>query len=104
MAREMIEPSGALDSVVKENIRPMSVVLLAIMEDLLGGQADERTKRLCGMSVVSQVLFYHHCRPAVMRVFPELKFDESTIETLADHITAFSLAGIKELAKKNRRK
>jgi AcrR family transcriptional regulator len=104
MAREMIEPSGALDSVVKENIRPMSVVLLAIMEDLLGRKADERTKRLCAMSVVSQVLFYHHCRPAVTRMFPELKFDAATIEYVAEHITAFSLAGIKQIAKKGGKK
>ena len=101
MAREMIEPTGALDAIVKENIQPMALVLNSIVGDLLGPEADEPTRQLCAMSVVSQVLFYHHCRPVVARLFPGLKFDETAIEKLTGHITRFSLAGIKELARKS---
>lgn len=100
MAREMIEPTGALDEIVKENIRPMSQVLIVIVGDLLGRKADEETRRLCAMSVVSQVLFYHHCRPVVTRMFPDLKFNTAAIENLTAHITRFSLAAIHEMAKK----
>lgn len=100
MAREMIEPTGALDAIVKEGIRPMSGALMAIVGDLLGRKADEKTRRLCAMSVVSQVLFYHHCRPVVVRIFPEMKFDEKSVEELAEHITAFSLAAIRNLKSK----
>jgi TetR/AcrR family transcriptional regulator, regulator of cefoperazone and chloramphenicol sensitivity len=100
MAREMIEPTGALDGIVKDDIRPMSVVMMAIVGDLIGRKASEKTKRLCAMSVVSQVLFYHHCRPVVLRLFPETKFDDATIATLTDHITSFSLAALKQTAKK----
>jgi len=97
MAREMIEPTGALDGIVKDDIRPMSVVLMSIMGDLLGKKADDKTKRLCAMSIVSQVLFYHHCRPVVVRLFPDTKFDEATIAALADHITNFSLAALQQI-------
>jgi hypothetical protein len=103
MAREMIEPTGALDVIVKENIRPMSEVLMSIMADLLGPRASMETRRLCSVSVVSQVLFYHHCRPVVVRVFPDLKFDADGIAELADHITNFSVAAIKAAAKKSRK-
>jgi AcrR family transcriptional regulator len=103
MAREMIEPTGALDTIVKEGIRPMSEVLTSILGELMGPKADEKTKRLCAMSVVSQVLFYHHCRPVVARMFPDMKFNEQSVEKLAEHITTFSLAAIKELAKKGRK-
>lgn len=99
MAREMIEPTGALDAIVRDNIRPMAVVLQAIVVDLLGRKTDEKVVQLCATSVVSQVLFYHHCRPAVTRLFPGLKFDEAGIERLAAHITRFSLAGIRDLGK-----
>jgi len=99
MAREMIEPTGALDAIVKEEIRPMSVVLLSIVGDLLGPKANEQTKHLCATSVVSQVMFYHHCRPVVMLLFPEMKFDEAAIEHLTAHITRFSLAAIKQIAR-----
>ena len=99
MAREMIEPTGALDKLIHEHIRPMSGILMSIVGELLGPGADGQIVHLCGMSVVSQVLFYHHCRPVVSRLFPETRFDPAQIERLADHITRFSLAGIKQTAK-----
>ncbi len=100
MAREMVEPSAALDPMVKEHIRPLSDLLMSIVGDLLGGKADPQTIRLCAMSVVSQVVFYHHCRPVLSRLFPSVKFDPASIDHLADHITRFSLAGIKSAAGK----
>ncbi|MDB6121181.1 MAG: transcriptional regulator, TetR family [Pedosphaera sp.] len=99
MAREMVEPTGALDAIVKEDVGPMAAVLTSIVGDLLGSSADADKKRLCGMSVVSQVLFYHHCRPVVTRLFPTMKFDAAGIEQLAEHITQFSLAAFKEISK-----
>jgi len=103
MAREMIEPTSALDIVVREGIRSMSTVLLSIMNELLGPRVSDETKRLCAMSVVSQVLFYKHCRPVVTRMFPEMKFDAAALEQLTVHVTRFSLAAIKSFTKKKPR-
>ena len=102
MAREMMEPTGALDAIVREDIRPMSALLTSIVSELLGAGADDTTKRLCANSVVSQALFYHHCRPVVVRLHPDLKFDRTGIERLTEHITQFSLAAIKNLAREPR--
>ena len=102
MAREMMEPTGALDAIVREDIRPMSSLLVSIVSELLGAGADDATKRLCANSVVSQALFYHHCRPVVVRLHPDLKFDRAGIERLTEHITRFSLAAITNLATKPR--
>ena len=88
--------------IVREDIRPMSALLVSIVSELLGAGADEATKRLCANSVVSQALFYHHCRPVVVRLHPDLKFDRAGIERLTEHITRFSLAAIKNLAVKPR--
>ena len=103
MAREMVEPTSALDVIVKEGMRSMASVLLSIMNDLLGCRVNDETKRLCAMSVVSQVLFYKHCGPVVTRMFPDMKFDEAALEQLSEHVTRFSLAAIKNLAKKTAR-
>ncbi|MDB6066590.1 MAG: transcriptional regulator, TetR family [Pedosphaera sp.] len=103
MAREMIEPTSALDAIVEEEMRPMSVVLTSIMGDLMGGKADQEKRRLCALSVVSQVLFYHHCRPVVTRMFPDMKFNEAGIERLTEHITQFSLAAIKAMTKTSKK-
>lgn len=98
MAREMIEPTAALDALVREQIRPIARELSGIVRELLGRGADEELVRLSGMSVVSQCLFYHHCRPVITRLYPRQKYDEADIDLLAAHITKFSLASLRRLA------
>jgi AcrR family transcriptional regulator len=98
MVREMTEPSAALDEIVDEDLRPMATTLLAIIRDLLGPGAKEETVRRCAMGVASQVIFYHHCRHVISRLFPDMQLDESVIEKTAEHVTRFSLAALKEFA------
>lgn len=98
MAREMIEPTRALDILVKERLRPMAGQLMRIVRELLGPDASEEQVRLCSCSIVSQCVFYHHCRRAICRLFPEQQFEPQDLERLADHITGFSLAALKHVA------
>jgi AcrR family transcriptional regulator len=98
MSREMIEPSGALDSLVEERIRPMVEQLWKIVAEILDCPVNDERVRLCSLSVVSQCVFYNHCRPVVQRLFPDkLPQDAESIEHLADHVTKFSLAAMKHL-------
>ena len=99
MAREMVEPSAALDEIVREDLTPMAAALISIVHDLLGTRATKEDVRRCAMSVVGQVVFYNHCRPAIRRLFPDSKFEEADIERIAGHITRFSLSAIKELSR-----
>jgi AcrR family transcriptional regulator len=98
MAREMVEPTAALDRLVAEAIRPQAELLRGIITDLLQGRAGAETTRLCGLSVVGQILFYCHCQPVLTRLFPGAKFDDGELDRLTAHITAFSLAAIHGLA------
>jgi AcrR family transcriptional regulator len=98
MSREMIEPTAALDSLVEERMRPMVAQLWKIVAEILDCPVNDERVRLCSLSVVSQGVFYNHCRPVVSRLFPDkLPHDEESIERLADHITKFSLAAMKHL-------
>lgn len=98
MLREMIEPTAALDSIVEERVRPMAAQLWQIVSEILGCPLNDERVRLCGFSVVSQCVFYHHCRPIVSRLFPDkLPQDTANIKRLAEHITKFSLAAMKHL-------
>ena len=102
LLREMIEPTAALDSLVEERMRPMADQLRAIVAELLGCRQNDERARLCGMSVVSQCVFYHHCRHVMSRLFPkQLPQGAADIERLADHITRFSLAAMKHLPATN---
>ena len=99
MLREMIEPTSALDSLVEERIRPMAGELWKIVAELMDGDPQDERVRLCAFSVVSQCVFYHHCRPVMSRLFPGQKPPEpEDIKRLADHIAGFSLAAIRGLS------
>jgi AcrR family transcriptional regulator len=97
MAKEMIDPSNALDVMVAERIGPMATQLRAIICDLLARDTDDETVWLAGFSIVSQCLFYNHCRSVVSRLRPRQPLDARAVERLTDHITRFSLAGLKTL-------
>ncbi|MGA2245001.1 MAG: CerR family C-terminal domain-containing protein [Verrucomicrobiota bacterium] len=100
MSREMIEPTAALDSLVEERMRPMAGQLWQIVAGILHCPLNDERVRLYAFSVVSQCVFYHHCRPVVSRLFPDQPaMDQAGIERLADHITRFSLAAMKHLPK-----
>ncbi len=94
MAREMVEPTRALDALVKEEIRPLSDTLQGIIRELLGRSATQEHVRLCGLSVVGQCLFHHHCRPVLARLHPKMQPGPQAVQALAGHITRFSLAAL----------
>jgi TetR/AcrR family transcriptional regulator, regulator of cefoperazone and chloramphenicol sensitivity len=97
MSREMIEPTEALDSLLAERIRPMANLLRGLVAEILGCPMNEERVRLCCFSIVSQCVFFHHCRTMISRLFPEQRLDVAAVEQLADHITRFSLAAMKHL-------
>ena len=95
MFREMIEPTRALDRVVAEFIRPAADELGGIVRELLGPGFSERERQLAGLSIVSQILNYKHCRPVIERLFPDLPLDAAQVGPLTRHITDFSLAALR---------
>lgn len=100
MSHEMIKPTGALDSLVEEFIRPMSQQLFGIVAEILGCPISDERVRRCAFSVVSQCMFYKHCNPVVTRLYPEERnLDAKAIKQLADHISEFSLTALKKFAK-----
>jgi len=99
MSHEMLEPTGALEGTVKSEIRPMFEELQEIIRDLLPPRPEPEVVRRCAFSIVSQCVFFHHCRPVVVRMFPNMKFDPARIAELAEHISHFSMLAIKGLGR-----
>lgn len=95
MAREMAEPTRALDVVVDQMIRPEAERLMAIVRDLIGHDAAPQRVWHCTASIIGQCLFYHHARPVIMRLNRDQTDTPEALEPLVDHITQFSLAGLK---------
>ncbi|MBA2479238.1 MAG: CerR family C-terminal domain-containing protein [Planctomycetes bacterium] len=94
MAREMIEPTGVLDDLVGQSIRPHFQELIGIVRELLGRRAADSVVRRCCTSIIGQCVFFLHSRPILVRLDPGLRFTREEIDALSEHITLFSLKGL----------
>lgn len=97
MSREMAEPTAAMDELVERQIRPQFSCLFGLVKELVGPRVSEATIRHCCHSVVGQCLFYHFGRPVAERLSGE-RFGMKDVDTLAEHITRVSLAGLRAVA------
>ncbi|MHB8070189.1 MAG: CerR family C-terminal domain-containing protein [Desulfobaccales bacterium] len=98
MAREMIEPTAALDAVVERMIRPMAQRLESIVRAILGAAATDQQVRLCQLSIIGQCLHHRHAQPVIQRLFLQQRYGPAEVKILADHITRFSWYALKGLA------
>jgi AcrR family transcriptional regulator len=102
LAREMSDPTEALEALVRNDIRPRFEVLQGIIREL-AGDVPPRVIAKCAASVVGQMLHYHFARPVLRLVSPVYGDLEKHVEELADHVTRFSLAGILAIAERYRK-
>ena len=98
LARELIDPTPALDGLVRRRMRANHDQLADIIRALLGPGATPELVRLCTLSVISQCVFYRNSAAVVSRLYPEL-VPSREVERLADHVTRFSLAAMHGLAR-----
>jgi hypothetical protein len=91
----MLEPSGALDSLVEKCIRPDCLELQSILRELTGSRLPEDRVFLLSSSVVAQCLFFLQNRPIIERLSPLYATQPPSVEELVEHIHSFSLAAIR---------
>lgn len=102
MAREMADPTAALDELVRRSIMPIMLGLQEILEALLPA-ASPRRRRLIQHSVMGQCLFYRHTEAAMSRFLalaaaspmPRGLIERPSLDELAQHITEFSLDAVR---------
>jgi len=99
-ARERMNPRPPVLAVIHEEIGKVLALLTSILQELLGPGAQAEDMELCGSSIMGQLVLQAHIRsedapPPVRR--PPATAEE--IGILIDHITAFSLGGIKQVRK-----
>ena len=98
MARELADPTPALDKIVREAIAPLHEFLGELLREIAGEKTGEAELRRCVLSIFGQCLFYRHSHPVLQRLHPEMRYDDREIEAIARHIADFSLAGIRRSA------
>jgi len=104
MAREMANPTTALDELVKVNIQPFrDEFLIPTLRQLTDGCFSRRQLSYMGSSIMGQCLYFLQSQPIIQRLNPDFKIDKSDITEIAEHITRFSLAAVAELTRQARR-
>ena len=108
MHKEMATPTGLLGEAMHAAIEPMRRDSQAIVRGLLGETASEEQVCLCEMSIFSQcfgpMLHARRSGKAHGAPAPRGPMSHMAVEELAEHITRFSLAGIRGIRAEARRR
>ena len=102
MAREMAEPTDALEPLYEQVMRPLTEKLSGLIAELLGMPPTDQAVGLATASVIGQCVYYMRHRNLFKRMHPQLS-DRPDADQLATHIAAFSLAGIAAAASLTRK-
>jgi AcrR family transcriptional regulator len=97
--RELASPTGLLDEVTRKDLCPLCEKMEGLIRELVGPHASKTQVRFCATGIVSQCVI-----PILIRRMDrgrqEGGSDDSgidDIESYADHVVEFSLAGIRSI-------
>ncbi len=97
--KEMANSTGLLTEAVQQTMERMRQGLRSIVQELLGHGASEQQVSFCVMSLVGQcfgpMLHLRHARLGRGKAPPVGPSPAFRVEELAEHVTQFSLAGIR---------
>ena len=96
MLRELSDPTPALDMVAEDVLKPRNTYLCGIIGELIGCPPDSALVMRCALSVQSQFnsLLWSQ---AVVRMMHVADLPAPTLDEIAEHITQFSLGGIRQV-------
>lgn len=94
MLRELIEPTGELDALIKSHFRPSFLQLASYVRGVLGPAAAETEIVLCTMSIFGQCLYFSNSPSITKKMLQEKKYSRQEIGLLTEHIIRFSMAAL----------
>ena len=99
--KELASPTGLLTKAIQESAEPIFKGLTLLVGELLDKDYQEYEVRLCAMSIRAQCFgpLLHARRRKTAQGIPITDLEPllEDVEQLADHVTRFSLAGIRAL-------
>lgn len=98
LAREVSDPTPALDDVVEQAIRPRIELLSRVIGDIIGCDPDDLRVLRCVGSIQAQSLVF---RPNPIAARLGLAFDPTPalIDEAAGHIAEFSIGGVRAIGR-----
>ncbi len=99
IAREMAEPTPALDLIIEKGIKPASERLGQVVSEILGlPPSDPRILMSAGM-IQGLCLWFRSSRTVAERMVPGLRFTPEVIDGIAEFVANFSIAGMRAAAR-----
>lgn len=92
--RELTQPSEACAELVRDYIEPRSKILIGILRELLPPNTPRSKVFLTAFSIVGQCHFYCSHRPIIRLLIGEDAYQHLDPDTLAEHITQFTLRAL----------
>lgn len=98
---ELANPTGLIHDIWHDLIKPRRELLLGIISNIMGKEATDKEVLFCELSIISQCRALLTIRPNDLEYLLGQPLSTDLIHSLAEHITRFSLAGIKAGGKRN---
>ncbi|MCX5869879.1 MAG: CerR family C-terminal domain-containing protein [Deltaproteobacteria bacterium] len=99
--KEMANPTGLLAKAIQESVEPIFQGFALLVGELLGKEPHAHEVQLCTMSIRAQCFgpLLHARRRKTAQGLPPTGFEPllDDVEQLAEHVTRFSMAGIRAL-------
>ena len=97
MIRAMLEPTQACEDMVRDFIRPKFERLQSLIDEIVPGRLAPRERHLYAFSIVGQCLLYRFQKPVGKLLIGDAEFEalSANLDLLADHITRFTLLGLR---------
>jgi AcrR family transcriptional regulator len=97
MLRELIHPTPASETLVREAIRPRFERLVGILRRICP-EAEDRRIHALAFSVIGQCLHYKIARPISERLIGSAEYGSLDLEFLTEHITGLCLAALGQIS------
>ena len=94
IAREMAEPTAALDLMIEKGIKPAGERLNRLVSGVMALPAEDYRVLLAASSIQALCLWYRSTRTVAERLVPGLQYTPEVVDGIADFVAAFSLAGM----------
>ena len=97
LAYEAMAPTGSLESLLEDTMRPELDRIRAILREIAGSEVGDTQLTHAALGILGQCVLYLYARPAFERIAPSLGHGADTCAFLAAQITQFSLGGVERL-------
>lgn len=98
LAWELMDPSPAIGTIADRDIKPEHRYFADMIRRITGDALDDDAIQRCVFSIIGQAVFYANARRIHEIATPEITYDATGIDMIAEHVYLFSMAALNGLA------